>query len=100
LSYKDVITTECRGALLFTLKLKAMIVLKSESQVKSFIKRQQAKYRKLSHHGTDGCNIWGVKSNVFKDYNKIIVLHRYYCSGDRDVHTATVIAVVKITNEQ
>jgi hypothetical protein len=94
------ITTECRGALLFTLKLKAMIVLKSESQVKSFIKRQQAKYRKLSHHGTDGCNIWGVKSNVFKDCNKIVVLCRYYCSGNKDVYTCTVIAVVKITNEQ
>jgi hypothetical protein len=71
-----------------------MVILKSQSQVRSFIKRHKLNYK--NSRGTDGCNVWGVKYNVLQFENKVIKTELIYCSGERDWHTYSVLAIIKI----
>jgi len=74
-----------------------MVILKSESQVKSFIKRHKLNYKNIKL--TDGVNFWGTKYNVLQWENKVIKTELTHCSGDRDWHTYSVLAIIKIKSQ-
>ena len=75
-----------------------MVVLKSESQVRSFVKRQRAYHRENTDISTcfDDLNYHGIKTNVYVDRNKVLLLKTQHLSGDRDTYVCDVIAVIKI----
>lgn len=74
-----------------------MIILKSQSQVRSFIKRHKLNYK--NSRGTDGVNVWGVKYSVLQWENKVIRTELTYGSGERDWHTYSVLAIIKIKSQ-
>jgi len=71
-----------------------MVILKSESQVKSFIKRHKVKYKNVKN--TDGVNFWGFKYDVLRSGDKIVKTELSYCSGERDWITYSILAIIKI----
>ena len=75
-----------------------MVVLKSEAEVRSLVKRQRAYHRENTDITTCLCDIndHGMKTNVYVVRNKVLVLKTQHLSGDRDTYVCDVIAVIKI----
>ena len=71
-----------------------MVILKSESQVKSFIKRHKVKCKNVKR--TDGINSWGLIYDVFQSGNKVVKTELTYCTAEKDWITYSILAIIKI----
>jgi len=76
-----------------------MVILKTRSQVRSFIKRQ-AKFHKVH---TECTTLWdevgngsGIRINLFIDKDKVILKELHWCSGDRGYYKYQVLAKIRI----
>jgi hypothetical protein len=71
-----------------------MVILKSQSQVNSFVKRAGKKYRKIYDYTTDiGCSR---KATVFFNGSRIILRTIHYLGGCPPKYCCEVLAIVKI----
>lgn len=80
-----------RVLFLFNLIPNQMVVLKTPSQVKSFVKRMDIKH---SYNFSEGCGCCGHSSYVARRKNRIIIESWSENMGAIEI-TATVIAVLK-----
>jgi hypothetical protein len=74
-----------------------MVILKTQSQLKSFIKRQKLNYKNTK--GTDGCNVWGVRYNVLHHNDKVLLTEYSYCSGSAPFCCYQILAITKIRTQ-
>jgi hypothetical protein len=78
-----------------------MVILKTRSQVRSFIKRQTKYHNKHTAFYTrfsndpDDPNGYGIKTSLFIDKNKIVLKKLHYMSGERGHHVYEVLAKIK-----
>lgn len=82
-----------------------MIILKSQSQVRSFVKRQKTFHnkhtactKKFSDDPEDP-NCYGIKTSIVIDGKKVLLESWHFCSGERGHTTYDVLAIIKILSK-
>jgi len=76
-----------------------MVILKTKSQVRSFVKRQtqfHKKYTAYTDYFDDAGNGTGVKTEVFIDRNRVILRELHWISGDRGHYKCHVLAKIRL----